>query len=84
MVTATGVMQSGTTYARNTSVKRAECQESMPGFAHLAATIEQRRHYAECVRVMHPEEEDPVGMFLLIATVVVCLVLLNWASNRYS
>lgn len=82
MVTATSVMQSEATYARNTSAKRAECQESMPGFAHLAATIEQRQHYAECVSVMHPTANDQIGVYLVSAALIACAVLLNWVSNR--
>ena len=82
MVTATGVTQSAATYARNTSAKRAECQESMPGFAHLAATIEQRQHYAECVSIMHPTANDQIGVYLVGAALIACAVLLNWVSNR--
>lgn len=81
IISANNATQAAMAAARS-AVERTECQESMPGFAHLTATIEQRQHYADCVRVMHPTENSAIGALLLIALVVSGVLLLGWAVTR--
>lgn len=39
--------------------KIARCQAFMPRFDHKTATVEDRRDYAQCVGIVHPEPVHP-------------------------
>ena len=61
--------------------KAAQCVGVMDGFAHSAATVEQRQEYAECVGLLYPSADaiSPAAVLLLLVT-----VLLGAISGAFS
>lgn len=74
---AASAAASSAALAASNSLRRSACEKSMPGFSDLTATVEQKRHYSDCVRMMHPEK-DAVGFILAVMILVAFACFFGW------
>lgn len=60
--------------AANTARRKAECVAGMDDFQHVTATVVQRQHYADCVRLIHPDPLSGTEAIALKVAIVVVLI----------
>lgn len=66
--------------------KKQVCRDAtIPNFNNTTATIEQRQQFADCVRLMHPDQMTGgevllAKIFIVAALIGVCLGI--WAGKR--